>query len=124
VRAAVAADPDEPAVDATERLAPEEGEVNGRTRPPMEDEWHCEGRIALSTTTTPLQDQLEADFTRLAQQAKANGLWPWFEQMVKRVMQAVAGMGPIPPIVPPPADPLPVPIVPLMSRREVGEAAD
>jgi hypothetical protein len=93
------------------------------TRPPREDEWHCEGRVALSTVT-PLQDQLEADFTRLAQQAKAAGIWPWFEQMVKRVMQAVAGMGPIPPIVPPPADPLPVPIVPLMSRREMGEAAD
>jgi hypothetical protein len=105
------------------------------TRPPREDEWHCEGRVALSTTTTPLQDQLEADFTRLAQQAKANGIWPWFEEMARRVMAAVAGLGPITPVVPiqpapGPNPPIPPPIIPLLGRlksvtdREAGEAAD
>jgi hypothetical protein len=78
------------------------------------------------STVTPQQDQLEAQFTLLCQQARAAGLWDWFKAMVVRVS---ASFGPItPPIAPvppgPAPGPIPPPIIPLMSRREAGEAAD
>jgi hypothetical protein len=55
-------------------------------------------------TTTPLQDQLEADHRRLAENARANGLWEWFLSMVQTVN---ASFGPIiPPVIRPPASPM------------------
>jgi hypothetical protein len=78
-----------------------------------------------ATTPTFTQADLNALYA-LLQKARNAGFWPW---LIGEIQKIAGSFGPIvtpqlPQPAPGPPPPIPPPIAPLMSRREMGEAAD